>query len=321
MQPVQLRSQCLPNVSDPDRSCINGSDLLGACRGWHCTDKNRQGGVGLSDLYPSQTIQWFYIHDPVFGQESGPHVISNFLSSLDIRDSFCVFPDECHNHPSFSPVSFLSPASLALFPPSQKCSCSPSRPKQTQKKTLPGYCWPAEGVITGWQDALFPSCPSSQHTSHHTAQSQSAVSWLPSSQPAVFKPCFCSFPYSLIAWKQHSDLQLLSCPCLWSPWFLFVVVSLHIHRLPPCFTQSLNTGQSCGWLRSGASLRLHLCKRENLQFVIPSSFASLLQLWWAPADSTASLLCSHPTPWCLQSVWVKDMGSCVSERIGNVGKF
>lgn len=68
---VSSGSQRLPNVSDPDRSCISGSDLLGTRKQQHCTDK------------PSQDV-----HDAGFGQESGPRVISDFLSSLDFCGVF-----------------------------------------------------------------------------------------------------------------------------------------------------------------------------------------------------------------------------------------
>lgn len=90
---VSLGSQCLPNVSDPDRNRINGSDLLGTYRQQHCTDK------------PSQDV-----HDPAFAQDRGPHVISDFLSSPDFCGIFCGFLDKCHHFPSFLPGSFLSPA-------------------------------------------------------------------------------------------------------------------------------------------------------------------------------------------------------------------
>lgn len=58
-------SRYLSNVSDPDRRCISGSDLLGTRKQQRCTDK------------PSQDVR-----DAGFGQDSGPRVISDFLSSL-----------------------------------------------------------------------------------------------------------------------------------------------------------------------------------------------------------------------------------------------
>lgn len=40
-------------------------------------------------------------------------------------------------------------------------------------------------------------------------------------------------------------------------------------------------------------------KRKASQSAITPCFTAPLRLWWTPSDNTTSLLCSHPTSWCL----------------------
>lgn len=140
-------------MSDPDRSCIGGSDLLGTSKQQRCTDK------------PSQDV-----HDAVFGQDSGPRVISGFLSSLD----FCgVFLWLSRGVPSFSPfLTRLLPLSgLALLPSLPSFAALSSQPLSSQ--TRPAKTSPRLLLVSRRCHHRMTRCSVSfLHTSHHTAHSR-----------------------------------------------------------------------------------------------------------------------------------------------------
>lgn len=192
------------------------------------------------------------------------HVISNFLSSLDFCGSFCVFPHECHNLPNLLPDSFLSPAQLylALFPPSWKSPSSPSPPKQAQKRPL--QVTAGQQKVSSQDDRMLCSLPAALASTQHsteTKHSQLITFLTTSSFETLF--LFFSLYFGCLKASHRAAAALLSLSVvLMLPiWLLFLFTSTG-------FTQSLDTGWSCGWLITGASLGLHLCKRENLLHLI-----------------------------------------------------
>jgi len=120
---------------------------------------------------------------------------------------------------SFTSVSSLLRSSLRVAP------LFPNKNTKDLSQITAG-----QQKVSSQDDTMFRSLPASWASTQPTAQqkkprwSQRAASRLPSSQPTVLKPCFYSFPSSLIEATLRAAAALLSLPVapMLPVWLLFL---------------------------------------------------------------------------------------------------